>query len=162
MPVTLKDIAERTGVSPSVVSTVLSGRDNGTFVSDSTRRKVLQVAEIAELYAGSRGPPARQQASAPPAYGAVYRRLGPGLQPVQRLYGPKPASCLARPCQRAGSGGRRRLRPAPADGGGLAASGCARHYGHCSAFVLAAAPRGGSGQHSLRHGRRDGQSAARI
>jgi len=46
MPVTLKDIAERTGVSPSVVSTVLSGRDNGTFVSDSTRRKVLQVAEM--------------------------------------------------------------------------------------------------------------------
>ncbi len=46
MPVTLKDIAERTGVSASVVSTVLSGRDNGTFVSDSTRRKVLQVAEM--------------------------------------------------------------------------------------------------------------------
>lgn len=45
MAVTLKDIAEKTGVSPSVVSTVLSGRDNGTFVSDSTRRKVLQVAE---------------------------------------------------------------------------------------------------------------------
>ena len=45
MPVTLKDIAERTGVSPSVVSTVLSGRDNGTFVSETTRRKVLQVAE---------------------------------------------------------------------------------------------------------------------
>ncbi len=46
MPVTLKDIAERTGVSPSVVSTVLSGRDNGTFVSGSTRSKVLQVAEM--------------------------------------------------------------------------------------------------------------------
>ena len=46
MAVTLKDIAERTGVSPSVVSTVLSGRDNGTFVSDQTRRKVLQVAEM--------------------------------------------------------------------------------------------------------------------
>jgi len=46
MAVTLKDIAERTGVSPSVVSTVLSGRDNGTFVSESTRRKVLQVAEM--------------------------------------------------------------------------------------------------------------------
>lgn len=46
MAVTLKDIAERTGVSPSVVSTVLSGRDNGTFVSDTTRRKVLQVAEM--------------------------------------------------------------------------------------------------------------------
>jgi LacI family transcriptional regulator len=45
MAVTLRDIAERTGVSPSVVSTVLSGRDNGTFVSETTRRKVLQVAE---------------------------------------------------------------------------------------------------------------------
>ena len=45
MAVTLRDIAERTGVSPSVVSTVLSGRDNGTFVSESTRQKVLQVAE---------------------------------------------------------------------------------------------------------------------
>ncbi len=46
MAVTLKDIAEQTGVSPSVVSTVLSGRDNGTFVSETTRRKVLQVAEL--------------------------------------------------------------------------------------------------------------------
>ncbi len=45
MPVTLKDIAEKTGVSASVVSTVLSGRDNGTFVSEGTRRKVLLVAE---------------------------------------------------------------------------------------------------------------------
>ena len=45
MAVTLKDIAEQTGVSPSVVSTVLSGRDNGTFVSENTRRKVLLVAE---------------------------------------------------------------------------------------------------------------------
>ena len=45
MPVTLKDIAEKTGVSASVVSTVLSGRDNGTFVSESTRQKVRQVAE---------------------------------------------------------------------------------------------------------------------
>ena len=45
MPVTLKDIAARTGVSASVVSTVLSGRDNGTFVSESTRQKVRKVAE---------------------------------------------------------------------------------------------------------------------
>ncbi|HEX5322475.1 MAG TPA: LacI family DNA-binding transcriptional regulator [Capsulimonadaceae bacterium] len=44
MPITLKDIADRTGVSPSVVSTVLSGRDNGTFVSKETRERVLQVA----------------------------------------------------------------------------------------------------------------------
>lgn len=45
MPVTLKDIAEKTGVSASVVSTVLSGRDNGTFVSENTRKKVREVAE---------------------------------------------------------------------------------------------------------------------
>lgn len=45
MPVTLKDIAEKAGVSASVVSTVLSGRDNGTFVSESTRQKVRQMAE---------------------------------------------------------------------------------------------------------------------
>ncbi|MDR3708598.1 MAG: LacI family DNA-binding transcriptional regulator [Capsulimonadaceae bacterium] len=45
MPVTLKDIADQTGVSPSVVSTVLSGRDNGTFVSKDTRERVLRVAE---------------------------------------------------------------------------------------------------------------------
>jgi LacI family transcriptional regulator len=44
MPVTLKDIADRTGVSPSVVSTVLSGRDNGTFVSKETRERVMEVA----------------------------------------------------------------------------------------------------------------------
>jgi LacI family transcriptional regulator len=45
MPITLKDIADKTGVSPSVVSTVLSGRDNGTFVSKDTRERVLKVAE---------------------------------------------------------------------------------------------------------------------
>ena len=45
MAVTLRDIAERTGVSPSVVSTVLSGRENGTFVSKDTRRRVLEVAQ---------------------------------------------------------------------------------------------------------------------
>jgi LacI family repressor for deo operon, udp, cdd, tsx, nupC, and nupG len=45
MPVTLKDIAEKTGVSPSVVSTVLSGRENGTFVSQETRERVQQTAQ---------------------------------------------------------------------------------------------------------------------
>ena len=45
MAVTLKDIADKTGVSPSVVSTVLSGRDNGTFVSKDTRERVLNVAQ---------------------------------------------------------------------------------------------------------------------
>jgi DNA-binding LacI/PurR family transcriptional regulator len=45
MAITLRDIAERTGVSPSVVSTVLSGRENGTFVSKDTRLRVLEVAK---------------------------------------------------------------------------------------------------------------------
>ncbi len=44
MAITLRDIAERTGVSPSVVSTVLSGRENGTFVSKTTRQRVLDMA----------------------------------------------------------------------------------------------------------------------
>jgi LacI family transcriptional regulator len=44
MPITLRDIAGRAGVSPSVVSTVLSGRENGTFVSKETRRRVLEMA----------------------------------------------------------------------------------------------------------------------
>jgi len=43
--VTLKDVAEKAGVSQSVVSTVLSGRNNGIFVSDSTRSKVVAAAE---------------------------------------------------------------------------------------------------------------------
>jgi DNA-binding LacI/PurR family transcriptional regulator len=44
MAITLKDIADQTGVSQSVVSTVLSGRDNGTFVSQETRERVQRVA----------------------------------------------------------------------------------------------------------------------
>lgn len=43
--VTLKDVAERAKVSQSVVSTVLNGRQNGIFVSESTRRNVLAAAE---------------------------------------------------------------------------------------------------------------------
>ena len=43
--VTLKDVAERAHVSQSVVSTVLNDRQNGIFVSDNTRRNVLQAAE---------------------------------------------------------------------------------------------------------------------
>ncbi len=43
--VTLKDVAERAHVSPSVVSTVLNDRRNGIFVSEGTRRNVLQAAE---------------------------------------------------------------------------------------------------------------------
>jgi DNA-binding LacI/PurR family transcriptional regulator len=43
--ITLKDVAERAHVSPSVVSTVLNDRQNGIFVSEGTRRNVLQAAE---------------------------------------------------------------------------------------------------------------------
>ena len=43
-PVTLKDVAERAKVSQSVVSTVLNDRQNGIFVSDSTRQNVLAAA----------------------------------------------------------------------------------------------------------------------
>jgi DNA-binding LacI/PurR family transcriptional regulator len=43
--VTLKDVAERAGVSQSVVSTILNGRQNGIFVSESTRLNVIAAAE---------------------------------------------------------------------------------------------------------------------
>ncbi|MGO8672985.1 MAG: LacI family DNA-binding transcriptional regulator [Capsulimonadaceae bacterium] len=43
--VTLKDVAELAKVSQSVVSTVLNGRQNGIFVSESTRRNVQAAAE---------------------------------------------------------------------------------------------------------------------
>ena len=43
--VTLKDVAERAHVSQSVVSTVLNDRQNGIFVSENTRRNVLEAAE---------------------------------------------------------------------------------------------------------------------
>lgn len=42
--VTLKDLAERAHVSQAVVSTVLNDRQNGIFVSESTRRNVLAAA----------------------------------------------------------------------------------------------------------------------
>ncbi len=42
--VTLKDIAEQAHVSQAVVSTVLNDRQNGIFVSESTRRNVLAAA----------------------------------------------------------------------------------------------------------------------
>lgn len=59
--VTLKDVAERAHVSQSVVSTVLNDRQNGIFVSESTRRNVLAAA--AEMgYQARRGllPPVRK------------------------------------------------------------------------------------------------------
>lgn len=60
-PVTLKDIAERAKVSQSVVSTVLNERQNGIFVSDSTRRNVLAAAEHLGYVARNRPlPPVRK------------------------------------------------------------------------------------------------------
>jgi DNA-binding LacI/PurR family transcriptional regulator len=51
--VTLKDVADRAHVSQSVVSTILSGKQNGIFVSESTRQNVLIAAQ--ELgYVGKR------------------------------------------------------------------------------------------------------------
>jgi len=41
---TLADIAERLGLSQAAVSTALTGRRNGTFVSDATRRRVRATA----------------------------------------------------------------------------------------------------------------------
>src|SRR5580704_4528885 len=55
--VTLKDVAELAKVSQSVVSTVLNGRQNGIFVSESTRRNVLAAAEELGYAAKHRVPP---------------------------------------------------------------------------------------------------------
>lgn len=44
-PVTLKDVAQQAGVSQAVVSTVLNERaNNGIFVSDQTKQRVLEAA----------------------------------------------------------------------------------------------------------------------
>lgn len=42
--VTIRDIAKRLGLSPATVSTALTGRRNGVFVSEETRKRVLEVA----------------------------------------------------------------------------------------------------------------------
>ena len=162
MPVTLKDIAERTGVSPSVVSTVLSGRDNGTFVSDSTRRKVLQVAESLNYTPVRAGRPRGSRRLRRQHTEQFIGVWDPDYSPYSAYMVQNLQVALRDHAKAAGSGSGRRLRPAPADSGRSAAPGCARHHGYCSAFVLASAPRGGSSQHSLRHGRRDGQPAPRV
>ena len=66
-PVTLKDVAEQAHVSQSVVSTVLNDRQNGIFVSDSTRRNVLAAAQALGYHARPRTlPPVRK-----PGAGAI-------------------------------------------------------------------------------------------
>ncbi len=59
--VTLKDVAERARVSQSVVSTVLNDRQNGIFVSESTRQNVLAAAADMGYVARHRSlPPVRK------------------------------------------------------------------------------------------------------
>lgn len=58
--VTLRDIAERAHVSQSVVSTVLNDRQNGIFVSDSTRQNVLAAAAELGYQGRHRLPPVRK------------------------------------------------------------------------------------------------------
>ncbi|MBV9849603.1 MAG: LacI family DNA-binding transcriptional regulator [Armatimonadetes bacterium] len=66
--VTLKDVAERAHVSQSVVSTVLNDRQNGIFVSEGTRRNVLQAAEALGYAARHRPlPPVRRPGRRAPA-----------------------------------------------------------------------------------------------
>lgn len=61
--VTLKDVAEKAGVSQSVVSTVLSGRSNGIFVSEGTRAKVVEAADLLGYESRHRTPPPVRKAS---------------------------------------------------------------------------------------------------
>jgi DNA-binding LacI/PurR family transcriptional regulator len=61
--VTLKDVAELAKVSQSVVSTVLNGRQNGIFVSESTRRNVLAAAEELSYTAKHRAVPSIRKPS---------------------------------------------------------------------------------------------------
>lgn len=75
--VTLKDVAERARVSQSVVSTVLNDRQNGIFVSESTRQNVLAAASEMGYVARHRSlPPVRK------SWGA-----GRGGTPNSRLIG---------------------------------------------------------------------------
>ena len=47
MPVTLKDIAERAGVTSATVSMVINNKPN---ISEATRRKVLKIAKELNYY----------------------------------------------------------------------------------------------------------------
>ena len=64
-PVTLKDVAERAKVSQSVVSTVLNDRQNGIFVSESTRQNVLAAAAHLGYVSRHRALPPIRKPSAP-------------------------------------------------------------------------------------------------
>lgn len=61
--VTLKDVAEQAHVSQSVVSTILNGRQNGIFVSESTRRNVIAAAEELGYVAKHRNAPSIRKPS---------------------------------------------------------------------------------------------------
>ncbi|BDI30931.1 LacI family transcriptional regulator [Capsulimonas corticalis] len=61
--VTLKDVAELAHVSQSVVSTILNGRQNGIFVSESTRRNVIAAAEDLGYVAKHRNAPSIRKPS---------------------------------------------------------------------------------------------------
>ncbi|MFA0759521.1 MAG: hypothetical protein KEFWMYNX_002130 [Candidatus Fervidibacter sp.] len=74
--VTIRDIAQRLGVSPATVSTALTGRRNGVFVSEETKRRVWEVAQ--EL-----GYPMER-----------LRARGPQLQRVALFCPPRPDSLL--------------------------------------------------------------------
>src|SRR5579883_1613995 len=61
-PVTLKDVAQRAGVSQAVVSTVLNERaNNGIFVSELTKQRVLEAArELGYVVRNRPLPPVRK------------------------------------------------------------------------------------------------------
>ncbi len=74
--VTLKDIAERARVSQSVVSTVLNDRQNGIFVSESTRQNVFLAAAALNYVAKHRAlPPVRKPSQAVPGLAATSSHL---------------------------------------------------------------------------------------
>lgn len=74
--ITLRDVAERAHVSQSVVSTVLNDRQNGIFVSESTRRNVLAAAAELDYHARPRMlPPVRKPGMGRPAMGGANTHL---------------------------------------------------------------------------------------
>jgi len=74
--VTLKDVAERAGVSQSVVSTVLNDRQNGIFVSESTRQNVLAAASALAYITRHRPLPPVRKPVGPAPGGANAQLIG--------------------------------------------------------------------------------------